>query len=720
MRTSARLIAGSAALAAALLVTVPTTASAAPPALAAAVSYAAAQPARAANVVIPPQAGGAPIAVRPQTAPVNVGTKQIDDQAGVGADTSAAQNALNSLRTNGHVNLYVVLVNSFDGIDSQTWAQQSFTASNLGDNDVLLAIAVKDQRWGGYVTDAFPLGKSTVSSIISSQATNDMRSGDWSGAIVSAAQGIQSAVVNGAGSAAGSGNGSAAPAPAASSSHGSLAWLWLVLILAIVVIVALVLNASKRKKAAAATAKKNSGPPPESYEKLSARSVNALIQTDNAVQASESELSLAEAEFGEQATAEFRTAHNDAKEKLTKAFQLRQEIDDEIPETEDTRRGWMKQILDLCQQASDTLEAQTEKFSELRDLGTRLPELLAALPGDIDAQATRLPQAAATMQRLAGAYSEQALATVAGNTDQADERLQFARSSLAEATQGAGAADKGPAILATRAAQEAVTQATILLDAIDRLDTDLAAAAAQVGTVRDRVTAELAAARAALASGSAGGETAALQSRIDAVQNAIVESMTAQAARDPIYALKQLGDADRQLDGIAAATKSAQEQEQRDRAALETELSTATSVVSGVSDYISTRRGAMNTTARTRLAEARRHLDQAQQLAATDAHGALAEARQATDLARQAYKEAQDDMNNWTGGPRGGSPMRGIGGAILGGILIDSILNSGRRGGGWGGGFGGFGGGGFGGGGGGFGGGFGGGGGGGGGFGGSF
>jgi hypothetical protein len=29
-------------------------------------------------------------------------------------------------------------------------------------------------------------------------------------------------------------------------------------------------------------------------------------------------------------------------------------------------------------------------------------------------------------------------------------------------------------------------------------------------------------------------------------------------------------------------------------------------------------------------------------------------------------------MNNWTGGPRGGSPMRGIGGAILGGILINS------------------------------------------------
>jgi uncharacterized membrane protein YgcG len=380
MRTSARLIAGTAALATALLVAVPTTASAAPPAPAAAVSYAVAQPASAANSVIS--------VARPQTAPVNVGTKQIDDQAGVGADTSAARDAIAALRSKAHINLYVVLVNSFDGVDKNAWAQQAFTASDLGDNDVLLAIAVQDHRFGGWVGVSVPLSNEQVGSVVNADAAPHMSTGDWSGAIVAAAQGLQAAAT---GSGASGNAGSSGAVTGTSSGHGSLAWLWLVLILAVVVIVALVLNASKRKRAAAATAKKNASPPPESYEKLSERSVNALIQTDNAVQASESELSLAEAEFGEQATAEFRTAHNDAKEKLTKAFQLRQEIDDEIPESEDTRRSWMKQILDLCQQASDTLEAQTEKFSELRDLGTRLPELLAALPGTIDATGGSAP-----------------------------------------------------------------------------------------------------------------------------------------------------------------------------------------------------------------------------------------------------------------------------------------------------------------------------------------
>jgi len=383
----------------------------------------------------------------------------------------------------------------------------------------------------------------------------------------------------------------------------------------------------------------------------------------------------------------------------------------------------MAQIISLCQQASDGLEAQTQKFEKLRDLKSRLPQVLAALPGQIDAQNARLPQAAATLQRLGGAYSEQALATVAGNTDQANERLQFARTSVAEATKTAGEADNGSAVLAARAAQEAVKQATTLLDAIDRLDHDLAAAAAQLATARTHVTGELADARAALGEGSAGASTPDIQQRLTAVQSTLDATSTAEAGRDPVTSLKKLTDADHALDDILAATRTAQQQEKRARASLQNELVTAESTVSSVDDYISTRRGAMNSTARTRLAEAQRHLAQAHAQADTDATSALAEAQKATDLARQAYAEARNDMSDWGGGPGRGSPMGGIGGAILGGILINSVLNSGHRGGGWGGGFGGFGGGGFGGGGGGgFGGGFGGGGGGGGGggFGGSF
>ena len=762
MRLAARVAAAGFATAAATMLMLAPAAAAAPAAAPAAITLPA--------VAALPGAVVAGQATLPQSPPVNVGTQQIDDQAGTGANTSAAQQALDSLRSNAHIGLYVVLIKSFDGVDKQAWAQQSFTASDLGSNDILLAIATQDRRFGfqaGVSGQPFPLTQSAVNDILNNQAAPHMSNNDWSGAIVAAAQGLQQAVATGGTAGNSQGNG-AAPGTSTGSGHGSLAWIWIVVILAIAVIAFLWFRATQRRKRAAAEAKKNAGPPPEPYEHLSDRSVNALIQTDNAVRASESELQLAEGEFGAEATADFRAAHDDAKAKLTKAFQLRQEIDDEIPEDEATRRGWMAQIIELCQQASDGLEAQTERFSSLRDLRSRLPQVLALLPADIDAQASRLPQAAATLQRLAGAYSERALATVSGNTDQANERLQFARASLDEARKaaaqggaaraaaadtaaaaaeppatdgtaaggganaaGSGAAGidtatipatdatgsttadgstasgddaaTGAAVLAARATQEAIKQATTLLDAIDRLDHDLAAAAAQLAAARSHVTGELADARSALTQGSAGAATADIQQRLAAVQSTLDATSTADAGRNPVTSLKELTDADRALDDILAATRTAQQQEKRARATLQNELVTAQSTVSAVDDYISTRRGAMNSTARTRLAEAQRHLAQAQAEADTDATSALAEARQATDLARQAYAEARNDMDNWTGGPGRGSPMSGIGGAILGGILINSVLNAGHRGGGWGGGFGGFGGGGFGGGGGGFG-----------------
>src|SRR5699024_11015687 len=157
----------------------------------------------------------------------------------------------------------------------------------------------------------------------------------------------------------------------------------------------------------------------------------------------------------------------------------------------------------------DGLAAQTARFERLRDLKARLPQVLDALPGTIDAQNARLPQAAATLQRLAGAYSDQALATVEGNTDQANERLQYARSACDEARKQADDdSDAGDAVLSARAAQEAVKQATALLDAIDRLDHDLAAAAAQLASAREAVTEELADVRSALKQRSAGAATA--------------------------------------------------------------------------------------------------------------------------------------------------------------------------------------------------------------------
>ena len=114
-----------------------------------------------------------------------------------------------------------------------------------------------------------------------------------------------------------------------------------------------------------------------------------------------------------------------------------------------------------------------------------------------------------------------------------------------------------------------------------------------------------------------------------------------------------------------------------------------------MSDFIDTRRGIVGPEARTRLAEAVRHIGAAEQKRSTDPAEAIAHANGAAMLASQAQTLATADLQNaqrsymGPGGPFGG---RGGGGgnigAMIGGILIGNILSGGMRGGFGGGGFG--------------------------------
>jgi hypothetical protein len=87
----------------------------------------------------------------------------------------------------------------------------------------------------------------------------------------------------------------------------------------------------------------------------------------------------------------------------------------------------------------------------------------------------------------------------------------------------------------------------------------------------------------------------------------------------------------------------------------------------------------MDAMPRTRLSEAQRHLDEAQRLRTADPAAALDHARRAADLGGRALQEAQAGVRTWEvrRSPSGGAQA----GAILGGILIDSMLRGGMSGG---------------------------------------
>jgi hypothetical protein len=253
-----------------------------------------------------------------------------------------------------------------------------------------------------------------------------------------------------------------------------------------------------------------------------------------------------------------------------------------------------------------------------------------------------------------------------------------------------------------RAAEDAVAQTTTLLDAVGRLATDLDAATARVAEVRAETEKDLAEARALVATSEGSGLRPQIARAEAALTSADALLHPADGSpADPLAALRQLEEADIALEQALSVARDAQTQTRRAAAALDQALLTARSTVAAAADFIDTRRGAVGPDARTRLAEAQRHLEVAVDQGRDDPVSALREAHQAATMAQSALDLAQDDVDRWSGGGYGGGfggPPGGFGGGYgggrrggvdLGSLVLGGILLGGGRGGGFGGGGGG-------------------------------
>ena len=405
------------------------------------------------------------------------------------------------------------------------------------------------------------------------------------------------------------------------------------------------------------------------------------------MQTSEQELGFAEASFGEEAVTGFRQALEQARGELRQAFALRQRLDDAELEDEQTTRGMLTEILQLCRSADDRLDAQAEAFDRLRDLERTVPEVLAALGPRAQEVQARLPQEEQRLESMRGRYAATALAPVVGNVEQARQRLNAAQGELTEARSALDAGRRGEAVVSTRAAEDAVAQASTLLDGIARLETDLLEAGARIAAARAETDKDLAEARAMLASGNA-ADPAGLGPLIGRVEAALAAAEAALRPApgtlpDPLAALRQVDEADLVLDAALAAARDAQAQRQRAAATLDQALLAARSSFAAASSFIATRRGAVGSGARTRLVEAQRHLEKAMALSEQDPTQALPEAQHADQLAQLALQLAQSDVDEWSS-PYGGDRFLNLAGLVLGGILLGGGGGSGDSGGGFG------------------------------------
>jgi uncharacterized membrane protein YgcG len=621
--------------------------------------------------------------VVPAESPVDLGSGSIVDEAGAldATGTAAIEEAVSTLQDEG-LDLWVVFVDEFESpADAESWANTTAEENGLGPSQYLLAVATEGRTFYLSGDTAGPVTGEQLTSIEEDAILPELRDGDWAGAGVAAANGLE-AVVTG---------GTIGEQPSSSGGgNGGGGVFWFIVIGAVIVgaIIFFVARSRRSRGAVAGGAGSASAPAPMPLEELQRQAGVALVQTDDAVRSSEQELSFALAQYGADAVTPYRASIDTAKAKLSEAFALKQQLDDHIEDSEQQVREWNSRIVALCDEADDALDSQAESFAQLRAIEQKAPEVLASVRTDAATATTRLPGSRERIAAAAARYAPSALAPVADNADEAGGLLTFADARFGEADGHIAAQRSGEAAVAIRAAETAVDQAEALLDATDRHLEQLGQAEQAIPGLLSELDAEIAAGRARE---TRGGDLAAAIAGAETVVAEVRAAGSTGAPTDPLSTLDRLTTADQTIEAATAQVREAEEATRRASGMLQSVLVSARAQVSAAADFISARRGAMSENARTRLASAAQALSMAEQLAASDPAAALQHGQRAEALAREAMNSAQSDLGSYSSSRM--TTGSGIGdattGAVIGNILTDMLFGGGGRSGGYGGGFGG-------------------------------
>lgn len=602
-------------------------------------------------------------------------------------DTAEVEAAIEQLRSQTDLDLFIVFVDSFDGTPAEEWANQTAESSGLGNLDLLFAVATVDRETGWSSTDAAGLSSSQLDAAMS-RAQDHFSSGDWAEGAVTFAEEITSASTGGGG--------------------GGLTVVLVVgaVLVAVVLLVVVLRSRAKRRAGQPVGAGPGRGapveppPPPDSLEaklaqlsteELRTRAGSALVQLDDAVRSSDQELGFAEAQFGLQAIQSFSTALTTAKGHLSEAFGIQARLEDSSPESEAEQRGMLTRIVLLCAQADDLLDDQAEAFAHLRNLREHAPEALNEIEqraGEIEAT---IPPAELALTQLHATYPDSALTSVARAPQQARSLLAAAREAVTSGRQRLQENDRGGAVAYARTAEDALQQAVTLIESVHQGSTELAEARAKLDPAIDSIRADL------IDAGNLGAGDSGVQALVPRANNAIEQAIAAKETGDPIAALAEITSAEDALDTALAPHREEAETDRRATAKLPTGLQRTEALIRSTNDFIATNRGAVGPQARTALADATELLRQAQALQRERPREAVELVNRSWAAATRARELATADVNRWHhdqrppggyGGRRGSDVD--VGSLILGGLL-GAALGGGRRGGfgGFGGGFGG-------------------------------
>lgn len=615
----------------------------------------------------------------------------IDKSGVLGSEVSSLESKLKDLRVDTGISLFAIYVDEFSNpSNSAQWAQAVAEKKGMGNSSAILVVATDARQAYFMGSENGPLA-AIDQDIYRSDIGPALSVDDWAGAVDGAIDGIRNA----------ESDTTTSSSSSTSSGGGGVILTTLLLLAALAVAGFLFLSRrSKNKIRSLQGQQQNNVPgmagapmqqPQVPLDQLRLQADQLLVAADDSIRSSQQELGFAEAQYGKQSVDVFVQDLAKAKEHLTESFRLQQQLDDDIPDTEADQRSWLTEIINRCQEVNQTLQEHANEFKQLRQLEQNAEARITELNANQQPLNQRLSARAGDLERLSTKYDASAVSQVKDNADQAGERLSFAASALQQASQKLTGSRSEAAVLIQNA-EEAQDQASVLLEAIGKTGESLEQAEQDLRAAISLAERDLAQAKATFATGTGSdlaGPIAGVESALDSARRAV-----AGGKYNPLALITLLDDASKPLNQSLVQLRDQAQQDQAARDQLQSLLHTAASRVSGTDDYIRARRGGVRSSARTRLAEAQRTLDEAHAVANSDPRRAVAAAQRAIQLADQAAQMAESDVRGFGDGfgnpgsfggygrgGRGGGMFDGVGGAVLGGILINTILGGGHGGG---------------------------------------
>ena len=624
-------------------------------------------------------------------------TEHVTDELGI-LDAAKAKQAVDTMSSKHGVGLWVLTV-SDSSRKASAIAEQTFKDTKLGRDDMLLVINIPAD---GSASKSYKLQAHSNSSKFSesdykridSAIKKQLSAGNYDDAVAAIPDNMSGS--SGSGSSGGSGDSGSSALPlllggGAVAAGGAAAWT----------VYRRRKNKDKenddmlfgkrRKQAAAGDAPGNQATSPATMttEQLRTQAGSALVQADDTVRAAAEELSYAQAQFGLSATDAFTAALDSARKHLSRCFELRKILDDDIPETEPQQRQMYTEILQRCSEAVGEIRAQEEAFNKRRGIEANLPTSIAETTQRADETEQTIVMAETILVTLSAAYPASSLTSVAQAPEQARRLLTAGRTALDQARDSVEAAQGATAVEQVRIAQGSIAQAGELAAQVTGARERLQSAARDLETAIASISSDLVDAKRLEDS----VPSATLAPLVADAEAAVAEGRQASGnspSGDPLAALDHLARAEAAIDDALAPAREREENDSRARASLGSRLARLNSQVESVTSYITTYRGAVGPSARTALSEAARHATAATTVQTTDPVAALAEVAAAEPLVAQAQALAEADVrgsssSSWS--PRsGGGYSGGSGGGLdLGSLLLGGLLlGGGHSYGGWG------------------------------------